>query len=79
VLWVQDHCLGFCLLLSILLSGSYAINKMEAAINTAVASTTETITSVLTTNIPVVLVVFGGLVALGIALRLVKRTIGRRA
>jgi len=52
---------------------------MEAAINAGIASTTATITSVLTTNIPVVLVVFGGLVALGIALRLVKKTIGRRA
>jgi len=52
---------------------------MEAAITAGIASTTATVTSVLTTNIPVVLVVFGGLVALGIALRLVKRTIGRRA
>lgn len=52
---------------------------MEAAIATGIASTTEAVTDVLTTNIPVVLVVFGGLVALGIALRLVKRTIGRRA
>lgn len=52
---------------------------METAIQTGIASTTETVTSVLTTNIPVVLVVFGGLVALGIALRLVKRTVGRRA
>lgn len=52
---------------------------MEAAINAGIASTTSTITDVLTTNIPVVLIVFGGLVALGIALRLVKRTIGRRA
>lgn len=52
---------------------------MEAAIAGGIASTTDTITSVLTTNIPVVMVVFGGLVALGIALRLVKRTIGRRA
>jgi len=52
---------------------------MEAAIALGIASATDTITNVLTTNIPVVLVVFGGLVALGIALRLVKRTIGRRA
>jgi len=52
---------------------------METAIAAGVASTTEAITNVLTTNIPVVMVVFGGLVALGIALRLVKRTIGRRA
>jgi hypothetical protein len=52
---------------------------METAIATGIASTTATVTTVLTTNIPVVLVVFGGLVALGIALRLVKRTIGRKA
>jgi len=52
---------------------------MEAAINLGIASTVDAITDVLTTNIPVVLAVFGGLVALGIALRLVKRTIGRRA
>lgn len=52
---------------------------MESAISTGVASTTAAITDVLTTNIPVVMVVFGGLVALGIALRLVRRTIGRRA
>jgi len=52
---------------------------MEAAINSGIASTTETVVDVLTVNIPVVLVVFGGLVALGIALRLVKRTIGRKA
>jgi len=48
---------------------------ITAGIDTAVASTT----AVLTANIPTVLAVFGGLVALGIALRLVKRTIGRRA
>jgi len=52
---------------------------MESAISDGIASATATITSVLTTNIPVVLAVFGGLVALGIALRLVKRTIGRKA
>lgn len=52
---------------------------MESAINEAVASTTATVTSILTTNIPVVLVVFGGLVALGIAIRLIKRNIGRKA
>jgi len=54
-------------------------DTMATAINNGIASTTDEITSVLTTNIPVVLVVFGGLVALGIALRLVKKTIGRRA
>jgi len=52
---------------------------MVEAINAGLASTTEMITDVLTANIPVVMVVFGGLVALGIVLRLVKRTIGRKA
>jgi len=52
---------------------------MEAAIAAGVASTTEAVTSVLTTNIPVLMVVFGGLIALGIALRLTKRVIGRKA
>jgi len=52
---------------------------MESAITNGIASTTEIVTDVLTANIPAVLVVFGGLVALGIALRLVKRTIGRKA
>jgi len=52
---------------------------METAINVGIASTTATVTNVLTTNIPLVLVVFGGLVALGIVLRLVRHTIGRRA
>jgi len=52
---------------------------MEAAINQGIASTTATVTDILTTNIPIVLVVFGGLVALGIAIRLVKKNIGRKA
>lgn len=52
---------------------------METAISTAVASTTAEIVSVLTTNIPVIMVVFAGLVALGLILRLVKRVIGRKA
>jgi len=52
---------------------------MEAAINAGIASTTDAVTNVLTTNIPLVLAVFGGLVALGIVLRLVRHTIGRRA
>lgn len=52
---------------------------MEAAINGAVASTTDTVTSILTTNVPLVMVVFAGLVGLGIAIRLIKRVIGRRA
>lgn len=52
---------------------------MEAAITSGIASTTSTITSVLTANIGVILAIFGGLVALGLALRLVKRTIGGKA
>jgi len=52
---------------------------MVEAINDGIATTVAAITSVLTTNIPEVLAVFGGLVALGIALRLVRRTIGRKA
>jgi len=56
-----------------------SLDNMEAAINAAVASTTDSITSVLTTNIPEVMLVFAGLVALGIVLRLVKRVIGRKA
>lgn len=59
--------------------GSFETSNMEAAINAGIASTTETVTNVLTTNIPEVLIVFGGLVALGIVLRLVKRVIGRKA
>jgi len=52
---------------------------MESAINAGIASTTAMVTSVLTTNIPIVLAVFGGLVGLGIAIRLVKKNIGRKA
>jgi len=52
---------------------------MDTAINTAIASTTDAVVDILTTNIPVVMVVFGGLVALGIAIRLVKRLVGRKA
>lgn len=48
-------------------------------INTAIASTVEAVVDVLTTNLPLVLGVFGALVALGIIIRMVKRYIGRRA
>jgi len=49
------------------------------AINTGIASTTEAVGDVLVANLPLVLAVFGGLVALGIILRIVKRVIGRKA
>jgi len=52
---------------------------MEGAITAAVASTTDSVVDVLTTNIPVVMVVFGGLVALGIVLHLIRRVIGKKA
>lgn len=51
---------------------------MEAAITTAVASTTSEIVTIFTNNIGVVMVVFAGLVGLGIAVRLVKKFIGRK-
>jgi len=52
---------------------------MESMVSGAIASTTATVTNVLTTNIPVIMVVFAGLVGLGIALHFVRRFIGRRA
>lgn len=52
---------------------------MQTAISTAVASTTAEVVDVLTTNIPVVFVVFAGLIALGLILRLINRVIGRKA
>lgn len=52
---------------------------MDTAISLGIASTTETVIDILTTNIPVVMAVFAGLVALGIALKLVGRLIGRKA
>jgi len=52
---------------------------MEDMVQAVVASTTEGVTSILTTNIPVVATVFAGLVGLGIALHFVRKFIGRRA
>lgn len=52
---------------------------MEAVVSAAISSTTATVTNVLTTNIPVIMVVFAGLVGLAIALRLFQRLVGRRA
>lgn len=51
---------------------------MESAISTAVASTTETITTVFTANIGLVMAIFGGLVALGLMIAYVKRHVGRK-
>jgi len=52
---------------------------METVITTAISSSTAQITDVLTTTLPVVLAFFGSLVALGIALRLFKKYVGRKA
>lgn len=51
---------------------------MAAAINTAVGVTTTEVISIFTTNLPVVMVVFAGLIGLGIVTRLVKKFIGRK-
>lgn len=51
---------------------------MSGAISTAVASTTSEVVSIFTTNLPVVMVVFAGLIGLGIVVRLVKKFIGRK-
>jgi len=53
--------------------------KMETVVSNAISSTTDTVVNVLTTNIPTVMVVFAGLVGLGIALRLFKKLVGRKA
>jgi len=55
------------------------MSEIYTAIDAGVASTTEGVTTTLTNNLPEILVIFGALVALGIVLRLVRRTIGRRA
>ena len=52
---------------------------MSEVIGAVVASTTSTITTVLTTNLPSIFVIFAGLVALGLILRMVGRLIGGRA
>lgn len=52
---------------------------MEAAISSGIASATEAVTNVLETNLPEILILFGGLVALGVILRVFKRTVGRKA
>jgi len=48
-------------------------------VTAVVTEVTTTVTSILTTNIPEVAVIFAGLVGLGIAMHFVKRFIGRRA
>jgi len=52
---------------------------MEAAIASAISTTTSSVTSILTTNLPTVFVVFAGLVGLGIGVRLIKKFVGRKA
>jgi len=52
---------------------------MSAVITASIAAIVAEVTDVLTDNLPVVLGVFGSLVALNIALRLFKKYVGRRA
>lgn len=49
------------------------------AISAAVATTTDALGDVLVANLPAIFVVFGGLVALNLVIRLIKRLVGRRA
>jgi len=51
---------------------------MSDAITTAVASTTAEVIAIFTANLPVVMVIFAGLIGLGIVVRLVKKFIGRK-
>jgi len=52
---------------------------MQAAINAAIASSTDAVETSLTTNLPVIFTIFGALVALGIGVRLFKKFVGRKA
>jgi len=52
---------------------------MFAAITAAVATSTNSISDVLTNNLSTIFSVFGALVALNLVIRLIKRLIGRRA
>lgn len=52
---------------------------MSDVIDAVVASTTTGITDTLTTNLPPIFLIFSGLVALGLILRMVGRLIGGRA
>jgi len=51
---------------------------MQAAIEAGVATTTSTATAIFTGVLPELMVFFGGLIALGIALRLTKKLVGRK-
>lgn len=50
---------------------------MEALVSTVVASTTETTTAILLTNIGLIMVAFAGLLAAGIMIRVLTNLLGR--
>lgn len=52
---------------------------MTAVITSSILAIVTEVTAVLTSNLPVVLGLFGSLVALNIALRLFKKYVGRKA
>lgn len=51
---------------------------MESAITSAVSTTTSQVVAIFSNNIGTVMVVFAGLVGLGIAIRLIKKFVGRK-
>lgn len=51
---------------------------MDTAINTAVDTLIDSVTALFTTNLPLVFVVVGGLIGLGLIYKLVKRFIGKK-
>jgi len=52
---------------------------MDTAITTSIASAVTAITSLMTSNLPVILGFFGLLVGLGLAMRYFKKFVGRKA
>jgi len=51
---------------------------MESAITAGIASSTEAVTTVLTTNLPVIFGLFGTLVALAIGVKYFGKLVGRK-
>jgi len=49
------------------------------AISDGVSTTTAAVGTAISQNLPGIMVIFGGLIALGLIIRLIKRLIGRRA
>jgi len=52
---------------------------MTDAISTGVSALSATTTEIFTDNFPLIFAIFGGLIALGLIIRLLQRFVGRRA